>query len=322
MGWIWILVYCWWCCRYSHSQRSSNRSIYSIWCWYREAYRTLCWYCNCYYSVWYCIRESNSRLCWRYCSVYSIWICCREGKQRRSWIWFPIHYRWSCRIQDQQSTRKYRHLCCWWKQSRILYSSNRSWIWFSLLCWWTCRKLHRQRSSNWSLYDQWSGCIQLCRQLCWFWISIHCWRSSRIEDHQQTRKHSSVCCIWNWSRSCYSQRSICRWNFIYLLWSSSYRKSCSCRRRYNTIHLQWCSRVRLQSQISWFWYYQSTQWCCRKQDCRSTRIYRTIQVLGKQSRILYSSDRNRIWFLWWILWNESFRETYRSILRNHTTICR
>ena len=26
-------------------------------------------------------------------------------------------------------------------------------------------KLHRQRSSNWSLYDQWSGCIQLCRQL-------------------------------------------------------------------------------------------------------------------------------------------------------------
>ena len=57
-------------------------------------------------------------------------------------------------------------------------------------------------------------------------------------------------------------------------------------------------------------------------SCSCRRIYRTLRVPRKQGRILHTSTLHRIWFLRWILWNESFRETYRSILRNHTTICR
>ena len=60
----------------------------------------------------------------------------------------------------------------------------------------------------------------------------------------------------------------------------------------------------------------------QKQHCSCRRIYRTLRVPRKQGRILHTSTLHRIWFLRWILWNESFRETYRSILRNHTTICR
>ena len=180
---------------------------------------------------------------------------------------------------------------------------------------------HRQRSSNWSLYDQWSGCIQLYRRALLV-LDLYSLLAGQQNRRPPTNQKAQFCLLHLEleQRLLQSEKYLSVELYLPSL-VSSYRKSCSCRRRYNTIHLQWCSRVYLQSQISWFWYYQSTQRCCRS-SCSCRRIYRTLRVPRKQGRILHTSTLHRIWFLRWILWNESFRETYRSILRNHTTICR
>ena len=143
----------------------------------------------------------------------------RKRKQRRSWIWFPIHYRWSCRIQDQQSTRKHRHLCCWWKQSRILYSSNRSWICLSSLLVdlskaspSTKQQLVFIRSVV-RLYSTMSSALLV--------LDLYSLLAEQQNPRPPTNQKAQFCLLHlELEQSCYSQRSICRWNFIYLLWSA------------------------------------------------------------------------------------------------------
>ena len=151
--------------------------------------------------------SESKRLRWFWIHCYH-WICRRKNSTTSCWYWFSIRSWWSsgssciCRC-------RYAHCKILWRSKRILHplwiSSNR----FRNSIWNIRREAHRKICWRYcTVYHLWwCDRSQICSTLQWIWFSIHCEWSGRIQDHQQTRKYSSLHIQWSRQRKTRQQPS-------------------------------------------------------------------------------------------------------------------
>ena len=200
--WNWISLRGWWSSRSEDKQQTrKHRTVRIYWRHQDSKSKSVCrfWFSirNWWYSRSSCSCSRNDR------TLQNFWRCRSQVYRSLQCFWSDYHQRQRCRSIRQTKLR--RVWIFWW----ILWIGRRKCI--------CCRRILWNSDNFWNCRTNY--CIQSIQRNR---ISICSWWSSRKQDHQQTRKHSSLQLCWRSKRQLH-RRWVSSVGYDHNIWRCSYR---------------------------------------------------------------------------------------------------